>query len=102
MRACAPNGEPKPQPRKEGRSLAFTDTSREGKDEDDRSPVEGRFNAKGMWADPPVTWNANTPEELLSRSESARALAVALETLPAKYRAIVTMRDVGGLAGGGL
>lgn len=79
---------------KEGRSVPFSGLGAGRPGEDEPSPVEGRFDAKGMWADPPVPWRVETPEDLLARDESARALAGALEELPSSYRAIVTMRDV--------
>ena len=56
--------------------------------------MEGRFDAKGMWADPPSPWQVDTPEDLLSQREAAEPLAAGLEELPPSYRAIVTMRDV--------
>lgn len=79
---------------KEGRSLPFSAVGGDAAQEDEGSPVDGRFDGRGMWADPPRAWAASTPEELFSRGEAARALTAALDDLPAKYRAIVTMRDV--------
>jgi RNA polymerase sigma-70 factor (ECF subfamily) len=78
---------------REARSLPFSALG-DAEDDDLPSPVEGRFEEAGMWADPPVPWQAETPEELLSRREVAGVLTAALEDLPPKYRAIVTMRDV--------
>ena len=79
---------------REARSLPFSAVGGEELDDEERSPVEGRFNAKGMWADPPREWEVETPEELLSHGETAGALAAALAELPPKYRAIITLRDV--------
>jgi len=78
---------------REARSTPFSALG-DGADDDLPSPVEGRFDEGGIWADPPKPWQAETPEELLSRREVAGVLHAALEGLPPKYRAIVTMRDV--------
>lgn len=78
---------------REARSLPFSALG-DANDDDMPSPVEGRFDEGGMWADPPAPWQAETPEELLSRREVAGVLTVSLEALPPKYRAVVTMRDV--------
>jgi RNA polymerase sigma-70 factor (ECF subfamily) len=50
----------------------------------------------GTWATPPGRWDANTPEALLSRAETATLIEQAIAALPVMQRAVVTLRDVGG------
>jgi RNA polymerase sigma-70 factor (ECF subfamily) len=57
-----------------------------------------RFTSGGGWADPPRPWDAETPEKLLLRSETAEVIKVAIEGLPPGQRAVVTLRDVEGLS----
>jgi RNA polymerase sigma-70 factor (ECF subfamily) len=50
-------------------------------------------------SDVPVARSPDTPEELLSRSELARALESAIDTLPHPYRAAFVLRHIEGLDG---
>lgn len=57
------------------------------------------FTAAGAWSQPPARWQAQTPEELLLRSETSAVLEAAIETLPDAQRAVITLRDVEGMSG---
>jgi len=59
----------------------------------DRFLDDGHPRWPGHWSQPPAAWNE---DELVSR-ETLDAIAAALETLPPKQRAVMTMRDVEGL-----
>ncbi|KFA92144.1 RNA polymerase sigma factor [Archangium violaceum] len=80
---------------KEGRSLPFSalGPAEEG-------PVEEpeRFTAAGMWAVPPSPWGVESPEALVLRGEAMECIEEVLAQLPANQRAVVTLRDVEGLA----
>jgi RNA polymerase sigma-70 factor (ECF subfamily) len=57
-----------------------------------------RFAADGHWRLPPARFTVEGPEGAVLRAEEQRLLAAALETLPARQRQVVTLRDVEGLA----
>jgi len=80
---------------REGRIVPFSSLGRE---DDDRGPAADpdRFTSKGRWSDPPSPWGHDSPEAVLRRKESMRALQQAVETLPPSQRAVVTMRDIDG------
>jgi len=79
---------------REGRSVPFSSLQDEGRAEEAVDPA--RFTPAGMWANPPRRWDADTPEELLSRAETRALIEQAIETLPSMQRAVVTLRDVAG------
>lgn len=56
-----------------------------------------RFSAGGRWVQPPSSWQARDPEDLLLRAETAECLERAIASLPASQRAVVTLRDVEGI-----
>ncbi len=75
------------------RSLPFSALpNREREEEHAVDPT--RFTDKGTWAEPPLPWNGDTPEQLLLRGEAMTLLQKALAALPANQRAVVTLRDV--------
>ncbi len=55
-----------------------------------------RFDARGMWSAPPPRWEERSPEDLLQRKETVEFIREALERLPERQRAVVTLRDVEG------
>jgi RNA polymerase sigma-70 factor, ECF subfamily len=59
----------------------------------DRFRDDGHPRWPGHWARPPEPWGA---DELVAR-ETLEAIAAAMEQLPPKQRAVMTMRDVEGL-----
>ncbi len=79
---------------REGRSVPFSSLQDEGGAEEAVDPA--RFTTAETWAAPPRRWDADTPEELLSRSETRALIEKAIEDLPAMQRAVVSLRDVAG------
>ena len=55
-----------------------------------------RFNAAGAWASPPEQW-VEDAEERLGAAALAAHIHAALEQMPPRQRAVVTLRDVDGL-----
>ena len=65
---------------------------------DNQAAVDpARFDARGHWARPPVTWHADTPDDLLGSVELRQCIDDALTALPPMQRAAVTLRDMQGL-----
>jgi RNA polymerase sigma-70 factor (ECF subfamily) len=79
---------------REARSVPFSSLPDEGRAEEAVDPA--RFTPAGMWAAPPRRWDADTPEDLLSRAETRALIEQAIETLSPMQRAVVTLRDVAG------
>jgi len=82
--------------RKESRILPFTSLFRRDGG-DDRGPTvdQRRFGSDGMWSAPPDSWS-NVPESRLLDRETVGKVKAAIETLPAKQREVVILRDVAG------
>jgi RNA polymerase sigma-70 factor, ECF subfamily len=55
-----------------------------------------RFDATGAWASPPEHW-VEDAEERLGAAALATHISAALEQMPPRQRAVVTLRDVDGL-----
>ncbi|MGA3363232.1 MAG: RNA polymerase sigma factor, partial [Solirubrobacteraceae bacterium] len=55
-----------------------------------------RFNAAGAWASPPEQW-VEEAEARLGAAALAAHIHAALEQMPPRQRAVVTLRDVDGL-----
>jgi RNA polymerase sigma-70 factor (ECF subfamily) len=55
-----------------------------------------RFDASGAWSSPPEQW-VEDAEERLGAAALAAHIHEALEQMPARQRAVVTLRDVDGL-----
>lgn len=69
---------------------------------DDISAVPGElaptnFKTNGHWQLAPHTWNIDTPDELLSRSELKAEIDKTLKALPTVQQAIIALRDMQGL-----
>jgi RNA polymerase sigma-70 factor (ECF subfamily) len=80
---------------REGRSVPFS--ALEGA-EDDRSAVDpDRFDAGGMWRDPPARWTDETPERLALAAETRAVMEAAIAGLPSAQRAVLLLRDEDGL-----
>jgi RNA polymerase sigma-70 factor (ECF subfamily) len=78
---------------RESRSTPFSELEEPGE-----APVDpSRFNAAGMWADPPDAWTDDTPERVLDRAQAVEEIQRALAEMPAMQRAVLTLRDVQGL-----
>ena len=82
--------------RKESRILPFASLFR--RDDGDRRVATvdpHRFGGDGMWSTPPDSWS-NVPESRLLDRETIDKVKAAIETLPAKQREVVILRDVAG------
>ncbi len=80
---------------REGRSVPFSALERP---EDGESAVDPeRFDAAGMWRDPPVAWTDETPEHLALAAESRAVMEAAVAALPPVQRAVLVLRDEDGL-----
>ncbi|MEX2660681.1 MAG: RNA polymerase sigma factor [Vicinamibacterales bacterium] len=66
--------------------------------EGDGVDLVDRFSADGRWAQPPSLWQEQDPEDLLLRAETVDCLDDAIGKLPPNQRAVVTLRDVEGIA----
>jgi len=73
--------------------------------QDDREPLlsgpvvdPARFDEDGAWRDPPVRWTEETPEALAARREVMECIERAVEMLPPRQRAVITLRDVQGFS----
>lgn len=85
--------------KREARSLPFSALA--SVEEEFEPAVEpGRFTPDGMWAEPPQSWNKNTPEQLLLREETRGLIERAIAELPPAQRAVVTLRDIDGMDSG--
>jgi RNA polymerase sigma-70 factor (ECF subfamily) len=47
-----------------------------------------------MWKLPPRPWEADTPEAIAGRAELVTLVHAAIEVLPPRQRAVITLRDV--------
>lgn len=82
--------------RKESRILPFTTLFwRDGDNARGPTVDRHRFGGDGLWSQPPDSW-ANIPESRLLDRETIDHVKVAIETLPAKQREVVILRDVAG------
>jgi len=80
---------------REGRSVPFSALPAR---EDDESALDPeRFDAAGMWRDPPVGWTDETPERLALEAETRAVMEAAVAALPPAQRAVVVLRDEDGL-----
>jgi RNA polymerase sigma-70 factor, ECF subfamily len=59
---------------------------------------EERYGPDGGWISPPAIWSAETPEALLAAKDMRAIIAKTLEDIPMQQRAVVTLKDVEGLA----
>jgi RNA polymerase sigma-70 factor (ECF subfamily) len=81
--------------KREARSIPFS-SLKDSPSEPDYEPAvdPGRFDAHGMWAEPPPGWTNASPEELLARRETIDLIQRAIAELPDNQRAVVTLHDL--------
>lgn len=65
---------------------------------DDGPPGEARFDANDQWRSPPCPWQEETPEALLKAEELRQCIESAIAALPPAQQAVLTLRDLEGLA----
>ena len=80
-----------------GRDGRLVNFSAFGELDDEPSAVADRFSVEGRWLQPPSTWHAQNPEDLLLQGEVADCLRDAISTLPANQRAVISLRDIEGV-----
>ncbi len=79
---------------REGRSVPFSSLVEEG---DEHAVDPERFDAAGMWRDPPAGWTDETPERLALEAETRGVMEAAVAALPPAQRAVLVLRDEDGL-----
>jgi RNA polymerase sigma-70 factor, ECF subfamily len=84
--------------KREARWIPFS-SLKDPQSESDYEPAvdPSRFNAGGMWAEPPPSWTNAPPEELLLRGETMELIQRAIAELPPNQRVVVTLHDVEGV-----
>jgi RNA polymerase sigma-70 factor, ECF subfamily len=82
--------------RKEARIMPFASLWRRD-DSDSRGPTvdQSRFGSDGMWRTGPHSWD-NVPESKVIGGETLQKVKTAIDTLPAKQREVILLRDVAG------
>jgi RNA polymerase sigma-70 factor, ECF subfamily len=84
--------------KREARSISFSSLKDPQSDSDYEPAVDpSRFDARGMWTEPPYPWARAAPEELLLRQEMMDLIQRAIAELPPSQRAVVTLHDVEGV-----
>lgn len=81
--------------RREGRVLPFASLFRRDATSSGPSVDPERFGGDGMWKTLPTSW-ANVPEERVLGQEAMSRVREAIDTLPAKQREVIVLRDVAG------
>jgi RNA polymerase sigma-70 factor, ECF subfamily len=84
--------------KRDARSIPFS-SLKDPQSESDYEPAvdPSRFNARGMWADPPQQWTNAAPEDLLLRRETMDLIQRAIAELPSNQRTVVALHDVEGV-----
>mgnify|MGYP005842900187 CR=1 FL=1 len=59
--------------------------------------LEDRFQPTGSWSSPPQTWREDSPDALLMGDQLSDCLQRLLGEMPSNQRAMLEMRDSGGL-----
>ena len=77
---------------REGRTVPLSDL---GDDPAEPSVEPDRFAADRAWASPPAAWDT-LPEAALLSSETRRVIEAAVERLPPRQQAVITLRDLQG------
>jgi RNA polymerase sigma-70 factor (ECF subfamily) len=80
---------------RERRSVPFSALTETETDEQALDPE--RFDAAGMWRDPPAGWTDETPERLALEAETRGVMEAAVAALPSAQRAVLVLRDEDGL-----
>ncbi len=62
------------------------------------SPLGDRFKPDGHWQIPPSRWHYDSPDGLLMGRELADCLTRILDSMPGQQRALLELRDAGGMA----
>ena len=82
--------------RRERRWLPFASWASDRSDSRRPTVERARFGADGMWSEKPDPWS-NIPESTLVSAETMSRVRDAIDSLPAKHREVMILRDVAGL-----
>jgi RNA polymerase sigma-70 factor (ECF subfamily) len=80
---------------REARSVPFSALAKDA--ESGASVDPARFDAAGMWQDPPRVWGAQSAEEMVRRAEAVGVMEAAVASLSEARRAVLTLRDLEGV-----
>lgn len=80
------------QLRRQGRDVPFDPTEHDG------DALAHRFNRFGHWRQPPLRWDMNGPDALLTRDELQACLEKNLAAMPENQRLVLQLRDIQGLS----
>jgi RNA polymerase sigma-70 factor (ECF subfamily) len=64
----------------------------------DTSAILGRFDSSGHWAEPPVVWQADSPDALLSENQLSDCLNQAIAELPDLQEATLNLKEKQGFS----
>ena len=53
-----------------------------------------RFDSKGKWLEPPLSWELATPEEILDESQLKKCIDATIKILPEQQKAVFLLRDM--------
>jgi RNA polymerase sigma-70 factor, ECF subfamily len=81
---------------REGRTVPFSALEREDPDGSGQGFEPAQFTWSGSWRSAPRRWDDDTPEKLLIDGQTRGRIEQVIQSLPAKQRAVVTLRDVEG------
>ncbi len=81
--------------KREARSIPFS-SLKDPRSESDYAPAVDphRFDARGMWAEPPPRWTDAPLEVLLAQRQTMELIQGAIAELPENQRAVITLHDV--------
>jgi RNA polymerase sigma-70 factor (ECF subfamily) len=81
--------------KREARSIPFSSLKAPQSEPDYEPAVDpSRFDARGMWAEPPPRWTNAPPEDLLAQRETMELIQRAIAELPENQRSVITLHDV--------
>ena len=81
--------------KREARSIPFSSLKKPESESGYEPAVDpSRFNARGMWAQPPPRWTNAPPEELLAQRQTMEFIQGAIAELPENQRAVITLHDM--------
>jgi RNA polymerase sigma-70 factor (ECF subfamily) len=81
--------------KREARSIPFS-SLKDPQSQSDYEPAvdPSRFNARGMWSEPPPRWTNAPPEELIAQRQTIELIQRAIAELPENQRTVITLHDV--------
>jgi RNA polymerase sigma-70 factor (ECF subfamily) len=81
--------------KQEARSIPFSSLKDPQSGSDYEPAVDpSRFNAHGMWSEPPPRWTNAPPEELIAQGQTIELIQRAIAELPENQRTVITLHDM--------